>query len=108
MNKIRDMLTQDAFLVIFILLSLLLFNWHSIGFSERVDEFASYKYLFGTWAVIIFILFLISKSHLSLLHESNGRRENGNSSNADDNTINNEEGHPDEGHPAKIGEDIVV
>lgn len=100
------MLSREGFLVIFVLISLLLFNWHSIGLSEKVDELASYKYLFGVWAIIILVLFLVSTSHLSLLNEGDGRRENGNNSNnggMDDNAMNNEEGYSKGGTSDKNG-----
>ncbi|MBF0537934.1 MAG: hypothetical protein HQL03_06740 [Nitrospirae bacterium] len=69
MNKLKEILRQEGFLVVFTIIVLLLFNWHFIGLSEKVDGFDSFRYLFGAWALVIFFLFLISMSHKSSLPE---------------------------------------
>ncbi|KJU86552.1 membrane protein [Candidatus Magnetobacterium bavaricum] len=78
------MLREEGFLVIFVIIAMLLFNWHFIGLSETVDGFDSFRYLFGVWAVVILLLFLISMSHKSSLPEDgSGNDDNKDSVNVD-------------------------
>ncbi|MBF0466942.1 MAG: hypothetical protein HQK94_17885 [Nitrospirae bacterium] len=101
MNKIKEMLTQEGFLIILIIIAFLLFNWNFIGLPEKVDGFLSYKYLFGVWAIIIVVLFLVSKSNQSLLQETDGQEENDNNTHYN---IVSDVGKSEQGNPVKTGE----
>lgn len=63
MNKLKELFRQEGVLVIFVIVCVLLFNWHFIGLSEKVDGFDSFRYLFGVWALVIVLLFMIARSN---------------------------------------------
>ncbi len=62
MKKIRLLLIQPFFHFFLFLFSLMLFNWPIISIAEIQHSMTLFSYLFYVWGVIIFVLFLISRS----------------------------------------------
>ncbi|MBF0555327.1 MAG: hypothetical protein HQK96_12365 [Nitrospirae bacterium] len=73
MERLKSLLAEEGFLVVFAVAALLLFNWHIIASMEKGDGLTSYKYLFGAWATVIFMLYLVSRSYAGRYSEGDDR-----------------------------------
>jgi hypothetical protein len=62
MERLSNLFKQTDFQIFLFFLSMILFGWPVVHFSD-IDRFETmFYYLFGAWAVVIFLLFLISRS----------------------------------------------
>jgi hypothetical protein len=61
MKQLRDLIGQREFHVVVFFVSLALFSWPLISVSDLENLGSIFVYLFGCWAVVIGLQFLISR-----------------------------------------------
>ncbi len=62
MERLRELFRQTAFHVLLFCSALTLLSWPFVSFSDVGRLKAMFIFLFITWALIIFLLFLVSRS----------------------------------------------
>ncbi len=60
MKRLKHLLGQKEFLVCVFCFCLLLFNWPLVSFADGGELKRMFIYLFGAWAIIIFLMALVS------------------------------------------------
>jgi uncharacterized membrane protein AbrB (regulator of aidB expression) len=62
MERLSNLFKQTDFQIFLFVLSMILFGWPIVHFSD-LDRFETmFYYLFGAWTVVIFLLFMVSRS----------------------------------------------
>lgn len=62
MGRIKDLFRQKDFHVLLFHLCLVLFGWPIVSFDSLERVRAMFVYLFVVWALVIFLLFIVSRS----------------------------------------------
>ncbi|MBI5249625.1 MAG: hypothetical protein HY912_09030 [Desulfomonile tiedjei] len=62
MERLSSLFKQVGFHIFLFFLSLVLFGWPVVHFSDMNRLEPMFYYLFGAWGVVIFLLFLVSRS----------------------------------------------
>jgi hypothetical protein len=62
MQRLKSLFCQQEFHVLLFCLSLLLFSWPVVSFSDIDRLHTMFIYLFIVWGLIVFLLFLVSRS----------------------------------------------
>lgn len=79
MKRIRDLLKQPEVHILLFFFCLILFSWPFLSIFSVERPGLIFIYLFSTWAIVIFLLFLVSKAFKS----SVGKEKNGKVDKAD-------------------------
>jgi hypothetical protein len=61
-EKLTALLRQTEFHLILFFLCLIFFGWPVVSFPDVDRLVIVYKYLFGAWAAVIVVLYLMSRS----------------------------------------------
>lgn len=62
MGRFKALFRQQEFQVLLFCLSLFLFGWPVVSFSDMDRLQTMFIYLFAVWGLIVFLLFLVSRS----------------------------------------------
>ncbi len=62
MERLANLFKQTDFHIFLFFLSIILFGWPVVHFSDLNRFETMFYYLFGAWAIVIFLLFLVSRS----------------------------------------------
>lgn len=62
MDKLRALLRQTEFQALLFFVCLVLFSWPVVSFGDVERLEVMFVYLFTAWTVVIFLLFLVSRS----------------------------------------------
>ena len=65
MKRLKSLLKQTEFHILILCLSLILFSWPFLASSIMLLPERLFTYFFLVWGLIIFVLFLMSRNHLS-------------------------------------------
>lgn len=75
MERLRNLFRQTDFHIFLFFLSLVLFGWPVVHFSDMRHFETTFYYLFGAWGIVIFLLFLVNTSLSD--HEGSEEAEDG-------------------------------
>lgn len=62
MERLKGLLRQKEFHILLFFLSLFLFGWPVVEFSDVARLEAMFVYLFAAWSVVILLLYLVGRS----------------------------------------------
>jgi hypothetical protein len=62
MERLRELLRRTEFHGLLFCLSILAFSWPMIKYSSIDQLIRVFKYVFGVWAIIIAVLFMVGRS----------------------------------------------
>jgi hypothetical protein len=62
MQRLKALLCQQEFHVLFFCLAFVLFSWPVVSFSDIARLRTMFIYLFVVWGLIVLLLFLVSRS----------------------------------------------
>lgn len=62
MERLKNLLRQTEFRILLFFVSLILFSWPIVNFSDLKRLDIMFVYLFLAWAAVILLLFLVGKS----------------------------------------------
>lgn len=62
MERLKALLRQTEFHLLLFVLCMVLFGWPVVTFSDMHRLEVMFAYLFAAWALVIFVLFLVSRS----------------------------------------------
>lgn len=63
MKAIQDLLRRKEFYLFLFLISMILFNWPFLSIVAEKQTHVLFFYIFWVWAIIIFLSYLIARSH---------------------------------------------
>jgi hypothetical protein len=75
MERLKNLLRQTEFRILLFFVSLILFSWPIVNFSDLKRLDIMFVYLFLAWGAVILLLFLVGRSLDD--HGSNEDTENG-------------------------------
>lgn len=61
MERLRNLFRQTGFHIFLFFLSLVLFGWPVVNFSDVQRLEIMFYYLFAAWGFVIFLLFVVSR-----------------------------------------------
>lgn len=61
-GRLRRMFAQPGFAVLLAVLGLIAINWPFLALAHAAGELAVFGYLFGVWALMVLLAFLISRA----------------------------------------------
>lgn len=62
MQRLKAVFSQQEFQVLLFFLAFVLFSWPVVSFSDFARLRSMFIYLFVLWGIIVFLLFLVSRS----------------------------------------------
>lgn len=76
MNNLKCLFRKPGFHFFLFCLCLVLFSWPILTIADQKQNITIFIYLFIVWGIIIFLLFLIARSHhLKHLDEDEDKKE---------------------------------